>query len=128
MEYLTSGLYRVEDYEKDEELRVSDLKDVSEYFKTYWMSIQPTWRQSSTWPPSQTASGAGDWSCLTKGGPDGLYVVIKMLNFWLLLRWYGDEIPPYTVALTDVHWTLGEVLKQLNGGDLLPKRCARACK
>ena len=64
----------------------------------------------------QSCPDESDWECLTRGGPDGLFKVLKMLSFWLLLRWYDEDFSAYYEVLCDAHWVLGEVLKQTNGG------------
>ena len=126
---MTSGHCRVDDYTKDDELRKKDLEETTDFFKLYWLALQPTWRQDpDAWPPSKICASESDWTPLTKGGPGGLVIVLRLLAFWISLRWFNDEAAPYNIALEDVHWVFGEILKQANGGSILRKRRTKASR
>lgn len=97
-----------------------------EQFKKFWLSLQPHWRQvQDGWPMPKQSIEAADWSKLLKGGPNGLFLVFKVLSFWAKMAWTIEERKEFDETMADVNWVLGELLKQLNGGSVLGVRKRR---
>lgn len=115
-DYISSG--RSDSFEPDR-----DFELLSAEFKTFWLSLQPIWRtQSSAWPPPKDSSRTSDWSVLQKGGPNGIYLVLKSLAFLAKMAWFADERKVLEDMVEDVNWALGEITKYANGGSVLGKR------
>lgn len=93
-------------------------------FKVFWKALQPDWRQTSSWPLPKDAeyTQLSDWSRLIKGGPNGFFLVLKTLSFWAKMAWTTDERKEFELAMEEVNWVAGEMLKQLNGGSVIGRR------
>lgn len=115
-QYLSSG--RADSYEPKR-----DFELLSAELKTFWLSLQPDWRsQSSAWPPPKDSARVSNWSLLTKGGPNGIYLILKSLAFLAKMAWFADERKILDDMMEDVDWVLGEMTKHANGGSVLGKR------
>ena len=114
------------DYTRHEDQRKKDLAATYLFFRAYWAALQPiSRRDESSWPPPQTSVDSAEWKSLNKGSPDGFVLVLKVLAFWRSIVWYKDDGENVNLALDDVSWVLGELLKDANGGQLLPNKRRR---
>ena len=53
-------------------------------WKRWWCALQPEWRDLSAWPPLNTGAGPkADWSALTVGGPNGIFLPLMALSWWV---------------------------------------------
>ncbi|KAJ3484610.1 hypothetical protein NLJ89_g11966 [Agrocybe chaxingu] len=59
---------------------IANLKAYERTFNTWWATLQPTWRIRNGEVAQDLVDG--DWSCLRKGGVNGLQSVLAALFFW----------------------------------------------
>ena len=61
-----------------------DLRSFPAQVREWWAAIQPSWRipVTSEWPLLRDVPEGEDWSCIKKGGPNGLFLVVMCL-YWL---------------------------------------------
>ena len=114
------------DYASNEDQRKKDLAATDFFFKSYWLALQPESRRAVwTWPPQKAFVDPAEWKSLNKGGPNGIVTVLRVLAFWRSIVWYKDDGEDVSIALNDVSWVLGELLKDAHGGQLLPSKRRR---
>lgn len=62
----------------------TQLKAYAATWKKWWCTLQPQWRNISSWPPSTAAIGPdADWSALSVGGPNGIFLPLMALSWWV---------------------------------------------
>ncbi|KAI0795168.1 hypothetical protein BC629DRAFT_1242528, partial [Irpex lacteus] len=62
---------------------ITDPGRYGEAWKSWWLRLQPQWRQPS-WPPSQEQKEGEEctWGTIDKGGCNGVFLVILSLGWW----------------------------------------------
>ena len=82
----------------------------------WWELLQPTWQKSFATDVPLTA----DWSCIAKGGQNGIFVVVLSVGWWLVgIRDAGAvEFTEFSLAFNEVMWVLGHVRNSLRGTNL----------
>ncbi|KAK7678104.1 hypothetical protein QCA50_018897, partial [Cerrena zonata] len=87
-------------------------------WKIWWKDLQPTWCNMEAWPPTRTSSTEeNNWTVLSQGGCNRLYLVIILLSWWLMTAAKaGDETSAAwqeaMVAVADIEWVLNQILIQ----------------
>jgi hypothetical protein len=82
-------------------------------WQQWWSFIQPDWREDDTWPHSQIVPNGADWTALTHGGPNGLFLVMMALSWWVR-KIVSDEDREFLLAVGDVHWVMKEMMKTIS--------------
>lgn len=106
-------------YAKAPVLTTSKLRIFVSRWKLWWKELQPTWRNMDEWPPTRTSDTAeNDWSVLSQGGCNGLYLVVVSLGWWLVAAAKaGNEASAVyqevTNAVMDVEWVFDQILIQV---------------
>ena len=74
----------------------------------WWLAIQPSWR-GSAWPLNMDTPSDGneDWATLRRGGPNGIFLVVIALAWWLAEAIEaGEALDNVKRAVNDVEWVL----------------------
>ena len=58
-------------------------KAFASMWKKWWCALQPDWRDISSWPLSRALDVSEDWAVLSVGGPNGIFLPLMALSWWL---------------------------------------------
>jgi len=84
----------------------------------WWMTLQPEWRVTDSWPLAQTGPVEEGWETLMKGGGNGFVLILLSLSWWMMRE--IDETRGMTesaVAFEDMQWALQQMLRILHVRD-----------
>ena len=84
--------------------------DLANDVKTYALNWSAWWKAIN---PADNNGADRDWSSLAKGGPNGLYVVILSLGWWLFALHSTGPSADYLKAIEEVQWSLEQVRNSL---------------
>ena len=88
----------------------------------WWVKMQPTWRGGKslikTSPPDQ------DWEPLIHGGPNGIFVVVLALCWWIQLIDAHNYPSELSVVVNDAKWVLSELIGVLSAEGQMGKKHA----
>lgn len=100
---------------------INNTKEYGNCWNAWWWSMQPSWRDPESpfdMPPKFSASS---WSHSLCGGPNGHFLVVLALAWWMK---YGGEthLSEIKEAAIDVAWVLGELGLALDACNKRKKR------
>ena len=86
-----------------------ELEAFKSCFQAWWGNLQPDWRKSEQWPLNQETID-GDWGAIDRGGPNGIFMVLMGLAFWLDAKHRKKKSDKLlNEYLVDVHWVLQNI-------------------
>jgi hypothetical protein len=92
-------------------------------WKSWWESLQPTWRLRESWPLSRETPPGEDWSVLRRGGINGFFIVLMCFSWWASKKMSAREREEFEAAMVDVTWVIKKVSDSIALSTPL-KRCA----
>jgi hypothetical protein len=81
----------------------------------WWESLQPGWRITNGRPFSQQIPLGGEtWQSVYKGGPNGFFIVVLTISWWLLSinKVFNDE---FSQAFNDLLWVSDRMISIRSG-------------
>ena len=115
-------------YSKVPVLTTAKLRPYAASWTRWWKALQPKERGVDQWPFSRGVNDAAcDWAPLLQGGPNGLYLVIASLGWWLVAasRVADEKVAEWTQvqdAVSDVEWVFERLLLLVHGIPSAQKR------
>ena len=77
--------------------------------REWWTALQPEWRaEGITWPIRCEAPDGADWSCLCIRGPNGIFLAVMALAWWVVSA-DGKDDGAFEVV-QDVVWVLKQMM------------------
>jgi hypothetical protein len=88
-------------------------------WRGWWKLLQPEWRveEDSDWPLSREVPDGEKWESLSKGGANGLFVVLMSLSWWVEQAKDHREKREAESAVEDVQWVLEQIHEAMEGDD-----------
>lgn len=88
---------------------IKSIEDFKEKWIRWWSAIQPTWRNTSSWPfVQEDPTEDQDWGSLPNGGKDGLFLIVVSLGWWIYARPQDDD--DIEDAVRDVTWVFKRLI------------------
>lgn len=104
-------------YKKAPSLAGGRLRQFVEEWKQWWAELQPKWRNTKDWPFERQSSTKGSWETLLLGGPNGIYLIMISLSWWVSAvtkdSQDGKDWHEALEALKEVHWVFSQLLKSM---------------
>jgi hypothetical protein len=87
---------------------IDDLPLFASRFIDWWLLVQPESR-GKEWPPSRHVVPGELWERVTKGGLNGIVMVLIALTWWYRSIGDADSKQEFSVMLADVSWVVGRL-------------------
>lgn len=85
-------------------------------FQEWWKGLQPPSRDmSGDWPPPRVIPDGADWSGLMRNGPNGFYLVVVALSWWVSHATTQALREEFDSIVDDVNWVLMILLGLMSG-------------
>ena len=94
--------------------QLGSVEDFEDSWVQWWSASQPKWRDTRHWPfAREDAVEQRDWSVLSGGGKNGLFLVVVSLGWWIHKR---DPSKDSKVddAIADVAWVIDNLVSFLS--------------
>lgn len=90
------------------------LSDYVTEVRMWWISLQPQERVVSDGEPLlRQVSEDTDWSILTKSGPNGFFIIMLVLAWWVKSANTPGLLVEFNNFMGDVNWALTVILKPM---------------
>jgi hypothetical protein len=99
---------------------ISDLAAYSKSFNTWWASLQPGSRVTSSGLTRDVSAGE-TWAKTKKGGLNGFNSVVIALSFWLHNAKTEAQLQEFEEVLEDVLWVCNQMLAESNVSGKRPR-------
>lgn len=100
--------------------KIPTIRNVAQYgaeWELWWHALQPEMRLDEAGElqrPEALAEG-DSWSVLRRGGPNGFFLVLLALSWWLASADEGQDMAEVWEMVEDVCWVLGKLLVEAEG-------------
>ncbi|KAJ7578935.1 hypothetical protein C8J56DRAFT_797063 [Mycena floridula] len=90
---------------------VTDVERFADSWWTWWIYLNPDWREKSEDGTRLLTGGAGKWEKLRLPGLNGVFSVVSCLGWWLSALEGSTPGEAWNSAAEEVLWVLDEMLK-----------------
>jgi hypothetical protein len=81
-------------------------------WKLWWATMQPAWRGGKSLGTAIPTDA--DWKSVLRGGPNGLFMVILALSWWVCAMKPDQQDLELFKSINDVEWVLSELVSTLS--------------
>ena len=96
-------------YEKAPNLSKEKVQGLGLTWMIWWSDLQPAERSTEAWPFNRTPLDGCEWNVLRQGGPNGIYLVIVSLAWWLRGAAESEARNKVFEAIADVSWAVSQM-------------------
>ncbi|KAH6897790.1 hypothetical protein BKA70DRAFT_1438046 [Coprinopsis sp. MPI-PUGE-AT-0042] len=96
---------------------VAEASDFGPRVLAWWHSLQPAWRvpSSVSTPGVYKRDDGGSLDCLKKGGPNGIFLIVIAIGWWISAHGDDEISASATEILEDVMWILSQLADTSTG-------------
>lgn len=99
---------------------LTDVQKFQQKWITWWVSCQPKWRSSGTWPYPHDDVEDRDWTRLNVTGPHGLFAVVVSTSWWAAAD--EESRASFDAAVEDLHWVIKKLIHFNSGSQVAEPR------